>query len=49
MSPRSSDSSGGKPSPDIFVGLLFVSIAALIAGISLLALELGKYGWAPPS
>lgn len=47
MSPQNSDS--GKPSADVFVGLLFVSITALIAGIGLLTLELGKYGWAMPS
>ncbi len=41
MSPRNSSS----PSPDVFVGLLFVSVASLIAGISLLALELKNYGW----
>lgn len=42
MSPRSSDQS---PTPDIYVGLLFVSLAALITGIVFLVLELGKYGW----
>ena len=42
MSPRSSE----KPTPDIYVGLLFVSAAALIAGCVFLALELNKYGWA---
>ncbi|MDX1970837.1 MAG: hypothetical protein SFV23_26965 [Planctomycetaceae bacterium] len=42
MSPRSSDSS---PTPDIYVGLLFVSLAALITGIVFLVLELYKYGW----
>lgn len=40
MSPRGSDS----PAPDIYVGLLFVSLAALITGIIFLVLELGKYG-----
>ncbi|MDP7274515.1 MAG: hypothetical protein QF363_03475 [Planctomycetaceae bacterium] len=44
MSPRSSRS-GPSPSPDVFVGLLFVSVAALVAGISLLVLELNRYGW----
>lgn len=43
MSPRNSDSN---PAPDIYVGLLFASLAALITGIVFLALELGKYGWA---
>lgn len=42
MSPRGSDSS---PTPDIYVGLLFVSVAALITGIIFLVLELQKYGW----
>ncbi len=42
MSPRNSDSSQG---PDIYTGLLFVSLAALIMGIVFLVLELGKYGW----
>jgi hypothetical protein len=41
MSPRGSDSS---PSPDIYVGLLFVSLASLITGIIFLVLEIGKYG-----
>lgn len=43
MSQKSSDS---KPKPDIYVGLLFVSLAALIAGCTLLVLELNKYDWA---
>lgn len=42
MSPRSSDSS---PTPDIYVGLLFVSLSALITGIVFLVLELNKYNW----
>lgn len=42
MSPRGSDSS---PTPDIYVGLLFVSLAALITGIVFLVLELYKYNW----
>ena len=33
--------------PDIYVGLLFVSTAALITGISFLVTELNNYGWAP--
>ena len=41
MSPRNSS----KPSPDVFVSLLFVSVAALVVGISLLAVELKSYGW----
>ena len=46
MSPRSSDK---KPqldaAPDIYVGLLFVSVAALMTGIIFLAMELGSYNW----
>ncbi len=40
MSPRGSDA----PAPDIYVGLLFVSLASLLMGIIFLVLELGKYG-----
>jgi len=43
MSPRSS--SGEGPAPDIYVGLLFVSLAALLFGIFFLVMELGKYEW----
>jgi hypothetical protein len=42
MSPRSSD---GGPSPGIYEGLLFVSLAAVIMGIVFLILELNQYGW----
>jgi hypothetical protein len=50
MSPRSSEkkpktSSGASPAPDVYVGLLFVAVAALVAGCIFLALELEKYGW----
>lgn len=48
MSPRSSDS-GSKPSPDVYVSLLFVAIAALIAGCAFLVLELNQYGWSMAS
>lgn len=41
-------SSDVKPVPDVYVALLFVSTAALIAAITLLALELNKYDWALP-
>lgn len=44
MSPQSSKP-GGSPPVDVFVGLLFVSVAALIAGITFLALKLNEYGW----
>jgi hypothetical protein len=47
MPPRSSkpQPGGGAPAPDIYVGLLFVAVTALIAGCVFLALELGKYNW----
>jgi hypothetical protein len=41
MSKPSSES----PQPDIYVGLLFVAVAALITGCVFLALELNEYGW----
>ena len=44
MSRRSSDS-GAKAPPDVYVGLLFVAIAALTTGIILLVLELNRYNW----
>jgi hypothetical protein len=42
MSPRSSDNA---PSPDIYVALLWVSLASLIAGIVFLYYALAAYGW----
>lgn len=39
----------GTNGPDIYVGLLFVSVAALTFGCVLLVLELNKYGWALPT
>ena len=39
MSPRGSDAAV----PDVYVGLLFVSLASLIAGLIFLVLELAKY------
>lgn len=42
MSPQSSDKKSG---PDIYVGLLFVSVAALLTGCIFLIMELGKYNW----
>lgn len=47
MSRRNSDNSGAKAkaTPDVFVGLLFVSVASLITGIILLVLELNRYAW----
>lgn len=41
MSPRSSKSES--PPSDIYVGLLFVSLASLITGIVFLFLELQQY------
>ncbi len=37
-----------KPAPDVYVGLLFVSVAALSIGIAFLMFELEKYGWTLP-
>lgn len=42
MSRPGSDSA---PQPDIYVGLLFVSVAALAAGIIFLVLELYEYSF----
>ena len=48
MSSRSSSPSP-KPTasatPDVYVGLLAVAVAALIFGITFLILELNKYDW----
>jgi hypothetical protein len=41
----SRQTSSGSPQPDIYVGLLFVSVAALITGIVFLLLELNQYAW----
>lgn len=52
MSPRNSKSKAAKgppPPPDVYVGLLFVAVAALTCGCVLLALELNTYGWAMPN
>ncbi|MCY2967495.1 MAG: hypothetical protein NT069_28335 [Planctomycetota bacterium] len=51
MSPRSSSPrkvKGPPPAPDVYVGLLFVSVAALIVGVTLLILEMGIYEWKMP-
>lgn len=50
MSPRNSSAKKKAPKgpsapPDVYVSLLFVSVAALIVGIALLALELNEYAW----
>lgn len=51
MSPRSSSSrkpKGPAAAPDVYVALLFVAVASLIVGISLLAMELNVYEWKLP-
>lgn len=45
MSPRGSEPNPPKPAPDVYVALLFVTIAALTAGIVFLVLELNRYDW----
>jgi len=50
MSTRSSKTKGkaaaGESSgPDIYVGLLFVSLAAILLGILFLVMELSSYSW----
>ncbi|MGQ0636889.1 MAG: hypothetical protein ACT4QC_19955 [Planctomycetaceae bacterium] len=52
MSPRSSSSrkSKGPPPPaDVYVALLYVSVAALCIGCILLGLELNAYEWKLPT
>lgn len=44
----SQPNSDGSPQPDIYVGLLFVAVAALVAGCVFLALELNEYAWQFP-
>ena len=48
MSPRSSKTPTAEPIPDVYTGLLFVSVASLITGCIFLALELGRYDWTIP-
>jgi len=48
MSPRSSKKkakAGPKPAADVYVGLLFVSLGALLTGLIFLVLELQEYGY----
>ena len=50
MSTRSSKSkgkaAGGESAgPNVYVGLLFVSLMSIILGIVFLVLELGSYNW----
>jgi hypothetical protein len=52
MSPRSSSPrkvKGPPAAPDIYVALLFVSVAALIVGCTLLMLEMNVYEWKGPN
>ena len=42
MSPRSSDNA---PAPDVYVALLWVSLAALLTGIVFLVQALYAYNW----
>lgn len=48
MSPRSSKGPSAQPTPDIYTGLLFVSLASLITGIVFLVIEMGRYDWTVP-
>jgi len=52
MSPRNSKTRGSKKgppaNPDVYVALLFVAVASLVVGISLLAMELNVYEWKLP-
>ena len=50
MSPRSSSKKGKgtAAAPDVYVALLFVSVASLIVGICLMANELAVYEWKLP-
>ena len=45
MSPQNSKSKKVSDPPNIYVGLLFVAVAALITGIIFLTLELNSYDW----
>jgi len=46
MSPRSSNKKSKlDAAPDVYVGLLFVSVAALMTGIIFLAMKLSEYDW----
>ena len=46
MPPRSSDKKTKlDAAPDIYVGLLYVSVAALMTGIIFLAMKLSDYDW----
>jgi hypothetical protein len=47
MSPRTSRK-GPAAAPDVYVTLLYVSVASLVIGISLLYMELGMYEFKMP-
>lgn len=52
MSRRSSSPrkpKGPPPAPDVYVALLFVAVAALCVGCTLLGLELNTYEWKLPT
>ena len=46
MSPRGSN---GDAQPDIYVGLLFVAMGAMLAAMVFLLIELHQYGYQMPS
>ena len=48
-SPKKKGPKSPSAPPDVYVSLLFVSVAALIVGIVLLALELNEYAWSLPA
>jgi hypothetical protein len=45
MSPRGSS---GDSQPDIYVGLLFVAMGAMLAAMAFLLFELSQYGYQMP-
>lgn len=45
MSPRGSN---GDAQPDIYVGLLFVAMGAMLAAMGFLLYELAQYSWKMP-
>jgi hypothetical protein len=45
MSPRGSN---GDAQPDIYVGLLFVAMGAMLAAMVFLLIELNQYGYQMP-
>lgn len=54
MSPRNSKQkpsagNSGTPTVDVYFGLLLVAVGALALGCWMLANELARYGWQPPT